>query len=100
MATRIKRVMERAGTTQTGRALSYIREAFDEMTAISPKRISSVNKNLAKDTRYYYMDDVGFSDGGGSIVSIQIKGHDNDKDEYRKIPRAQFPPLKEDQDGS
>ena len=50
---KVKEIMERSGSTQTGRAIAYIKDALDEMNIISETHITTQRMNLNKDQRFY-----------------------------------------------
>ena len=50
----VKEIMERAGTTETGRALAYIKDAMEEMAVSSETHVKTDDINIIKDQRLYY----------------------------------------------
>ena len=49
----IKEIMERAGTTQTGRAIAYIKDGLDKMAEAIDDNIKESKINIVKGTREY-----------------------------------------------
>ena len=56
----VKEIMERAGTTSTGRALAYIKDALDEMAISSETHVKTVSMNIAQDIVFKQNKKVGF----------------------------------------
>ena len=90
---KVQEVMERAGTTQTGRAVAYIKDALEEIELLFETNISYSNVSLVKDQRLYDMPATALK-----IVSVAAKNHLNTKDEYRSIPRLLNEPIIRDED--
>ena len=90
---KVQEIMERAGITQTGRAIAYIKDALEEMNMISETNITTSRINITENQRYY---DIPFD--AIKITDIRCKNHLNSKDEYRSIPRMIGEPVVEDAD--
>ncbi len=90
---KIQEIMERAGITETGRAIAYIKDALEEMNIQSQTHITTQRIDIVKNQRFY---DIPFD--ALQILSIRCKNHQNSKDEYRKIPRMVGEPFREDTD--
>tara|TARA_R100000781_G_C3987957_1_gene95896 strand:+ start:106 stop:381 length:276 start_codon:yes stop_codon:yes gene_type:complete len=90
---KVKELMERAGITQTGRAIAYIKDALEEINFMHDTHIRNVDIAIVKDQREY-----NFPNDMLKVVSIQCKNHLNTKDEYRHIPRLLNEPLVTDKD--
>ena len=90
---KVQEVMERAGMTETGRAVAYIKDALEEINMISPTHVTTVRIDITKNQRYYDLphDMVKLSD-------VRCLNHFNSKDEYRSIPRLLKPPTIKDSD--
>ena len=89
----VKELMERVGTTETGRAIAYIKDGLDEMNMEIETHVDVEKIDITKDKRYY--------DLPGDVIrvtDIRCKNHLNTKDEYRSIPRMMFKPPTEDAD--
>ena len=87
--------MERAGMTQTGRAIAYIKDGLDEMNMLAETYIDVERIDITEDQRFY-----DFPNDMIKIIDIRCKNHSNGKDEYRSIPRTIFQPPIKDADGS
>ena len=90
---KVQEVMERAGMTETGRAIAYIKDALEEMNVISETNVTTSRIHLFENQRYYDIPHDALK-----ILSIRCKNHLNTKDEYRKIPRMIGEPAIEDAD--
>ena len=90
---KVKELMERVGTKQTGKAIAYIKDALEEINMLSETNITTQRFDIAKDQRYYNVPDDAVK-----ITSIRCKNHLNTKDEYRKVPRMIGEPYTEDAD--
>jgi len=90
---KVKHIMERAGMTQAGRALAYIREAMHEIELMYPNHISTFDIDITKDKRSYDMPWDCMK-----LLDVQCKNHNNTSDEYRSIPRLIHPPINTDKD--
>lgn len=90
----VKELMERVGTTETGRAIAYIKDAIEEMNTMSETHIKRTKLNIIKNKRFYDMPLDAIQ-----IKEIRCKDHHNSKGEYRSIPRLINPPLIKDADG-
>ena len=90
----VKEIMERAGTTETGRALAYIKDAMEEMAVSSETHVKTDEINIIKDQRFYDLpaDLV-------KLIDVRCKHHDNDDNKYRSIPRSIYEPVVVDEDG-
>jgi len=91
---KVKELMERLGSTDTGVTLAYIKDALEEINTISETHLKTTRIDLNKDKRFYSMpSDVQ------QIKDIRCKNHLNSKDEYRTIPRLIYRPTIKDADG-
>ena len=86
--------MERAGVTQTGFAIAYIKDALDEMNVISETHITTQRMDINKDQRFYSIPNDCVK-----ILDIRGKHHDNQDGKYRSIPRSIYEPRIVDEDG-
>ena len=80
---KVQELMERAGITETGRALAYIKDGVEEMNVISETHIKTQRIDIVEDQRFYDLPDDHIQ-----ILDIRCKNHLNIKDEYRSIPRG------------
>ena len=90
----VKEIMERAGTTETGRALAYIKDAMEEMAVSSETHVKTDDINIIKDQRFYDLPSDLVK-----LIDARCKHHDNDDDKYRSIPRSIYEPVVVDEDG-
>ena len=91
---KVKEIMERAGTNQTGRAIAYIKDALDEMNILAETHINTQRIDITKDQRFYDIPQDCVK-----ILDIRCKHHNNEDDKYRSIPRSIYEPLVVDEDG-
>ena len=91
---KIKEIMERAGTAQTGRALAYIKDALDEMNILSETHVTTQRMDINKDQRFYNIPNDCLK-----ILDIRCKSHNNEDGKYRSIPRSIYEPKIVDEDG-
>ena len=91
---KVKEIMERAGTTQTGRAVAYIKDALDEMNILSETHITTQRMDINENQRFYNIPIDCLR-----ILDIRCKSHNNDDSKYRSIPRSLYEPTIVDEDG-
>ena len=92
---KVQEIMERSGIRETGRAISYIEDALEEMNLISETHVKKANINIKKDKRFYQIPLEAVK-----ITDIRVKNHLNSKDEYRSIPRLIHKPRITDADNT
>lgn len=92
---KIKEIMERAGMTQSGRALAYIEDGLEEMNVVSETHVKTTRISIVANTRFYTLpaDLV-------KLIDVRVKSHNNENDKYRSIPRSIYEPTLVDEDGS
>lgn len=90
----VEELMERAGLNQTGRAISYIKEALNEIAVISPTHTRTVRADVVENQRFYHLPNDALH-----ILDIRCKDHDNDDGLYQSIPRSIHEPQTQDTDG-
>ena len=90
---KVQELMERAGITETGRAIAYIKDGLEEMNMIAETHVDRRKINLNENQRFYSMPNDMVK-----ILDIQCKNHRNSKDEYRSIPRLLKAPYIKDDD--
>ena len=90
---KVQEVMERAGMSETGRAIAYIKDALEEINMISPTHVTTTRINIVKNQRYYDLPNDMIK-----LLDIRCKNHFNSKDEYRTINRHMYEPYTEDAD--
>ena len=79
--------MERAGTTQTGRALAYIKDGLDEIARCIDDNVQTTTVDFGKGTREY-----DFPSTMVKLRKILIKDFEGN---YRQIPRMTHGPYVE-----
>ena len=89
----VKEIMERAGTTETGRAIAYIKDALDELSILSESHITTQRIDINENQRFYNIPNDCLK-----IVDIRCKHHNNDDSKYRSIPRSIYEPTIVDED--
>ena len=90
----VQEIMERAGTTQVGFAMAYIKDALDEMNTSSETHMVTIRITINKDQRFYNIPNDSLK-----IIDIRCKHHDNEDGKYRSIPRSIYEPKIVDEDG-
>ena len=90
---KVQEVMERAGMSETGRAIAYIKDALEEINMISPTHVATTRINIVENQRYYDLPNDMIK-----LLDIRCKNHFNSKDEYRTINRHMYEPYTEDAD--
>ena len=78
----VKEIMERAGTTQTGRAIAYIKDGLDAMAEAIDDNLKSVDVDIVKGTREYAIPSdlvrlfkLSVKDSDGNYVKINRITH-------------------------
>ena len=90
---KVKEFMERVGSTETGRALAYIKDGMEEIAMLSESSVNLERQNITSGKRFYnYPGDMI------KVLDIRCKNHLNSKDEYRTIPRLMRAPRIKDSD--
>ena len=90
---KVQEAMERAGMTETGRAIAYIKDALEEINMISPTHITTTRINIVENQRYYDLPNDMIK-----LLDVRCKNHFNSKDEYRTINRHLHETYTEDAD--
>ena len=91
----VQEIMERAGITQTGLALAYIKDALEEMNFQSETHVDTVRISLKSGKRFYDIPKIAVK-----VTDVRVKDHNNEDEKYRSIPRSIYEPETEDEDGS
>ena len=87
-------IMEKVNLMHTGRALSYIKDALEEMAIKAPTHTHTVRYDINKDQRFYTLPNEATN-----ILDVRCKHHENNSDLYKSIPRSIYEPGIEDTDG-
>ena len=90
---KVQEVMERAGMSETGRDIAYIKDAMEEINMISPTHVTTTRINIVENQRYYDLPNDMIK-----LLDVRCKNHFNSKDEYRTINRHLHEPYTEDAD--
>tara|TARA_R100001443_G_scaffold1969_4_gene6807 strand:+ start:11023 stop:11304 length:282 start_codon:yes stop_codon:yes gene_type:complete len=92
---KVKEIMERAGMTQTGRAVAYIKDALDEINISSETHVTTQRIDITADQRFYDLPNDCLK-----VLDIRCKHHNNEDEKYRSIPRSIYEPAIVDEDGN
>jgi DNA-binding transcriptional regulator GbsR (MarR family) len=91
---KVQEIMERAGMSETGRSIAYIKDALEEMNLISETHIQTERLDIVSNKRFY-----NFPKNMIKILDIRCKNHDANDGTYKSIPRTIYEPATEDTDG-
>ena len=92
---KVQEIMERAGISQTGRAIAFIKDALEEMNVISETHINTERIDITEGQRFYDLPKDMIK-----ILDIRCKHHNNEDEKYRSIPRSIYEPEIVDSDGN
>ena len=92
---KVKELMERVGTNQTGRAVAYIKDGLEEIQMLTEVHTRLERFDITGDKRFYKLPNEMIK-----MIDIRIKNHLNSKDEYRSIPRMIHKPVIKDGDNT
>ena len=92
---KVREIMERAGMTETGRSIAYIKDAIEEMNLLAEQNVTIDKQNIAQDKRFYTLPKSLVK-----VLQIRCKNHLNNRDEYTSIPRMIGEPFAADADQS
>ena len=90
---KVKYLLERAGVTQTGRALAYIKDGMEDLNIKFETHTNTERIDITENQRFYE-----FPNDMVKMIDIRMKNHLNGKDEYRSIPRMLSQPRIKDAD--
>ena len=90
----VSQIMERAGIKETGRAISYIKEALSEMAIQTPTHTRTSRIDIDANKRFYALPNES-----EEILDIRCLNHNNNNSEYKSIPRSIYEPSTKDTDG-
>jgi hypothetical protein len=77
----LKELMERAGSTNQGYSIAYLKDAMREINMMIEDNVVASKADIVKDQRYY-----SFPDNFVSLKDVMI--YDSDEAEYVKIERV------------
>ena len=92
---KVREIMERAGTAQTGRGVAYIKDALDEMNLISETHVNTERIDITEDQRFYDLPQDAVK-----VLDVRCKHYNNEDEKYRSIPRSIYEPEIVDEDGN
>ncbi len=90
---KIEDFVERVGGDGTtfGRIIEYLKDGIVEMELENENHITTSIQDIELNQRQY-----SFPTDMIKVLDIQIRGHQNNDDEYRSIPRMVEPPVNKD----
>ena len=91
---KVERLMERIGINETGKALTYIKDALEEMNILTATHVNTERIDITQDQRFYKIPNDAIR-----VLGIRVKNHLNSKDEYRNVHRLLYEPGIVDTDG-
>ena len=92
---KVKELMERCASTDTGRMIAYIKDGLEDINMLAETHIDTERIDINADQRFYSLPYDLLK-----VIDIRVKNHLNSKDEYRTIPRLLYPPLLKDADAT
>ena len=92
---KVKELMERVGSQQTGRVVAYIKDGLEEINELMENNTKLVKLDITENKRFYSIPAEALK-----VVDIRVKNHLNSKDEYRSIPRMLHKPKIKDADNT
>ena len=92
---KVKELMERVGSNQTGRAVAYIKDGLEEINMLTETHTNLERFDITEDQRFYTLPNEMVK-----MIDIRVKNHLNSKDEYRSIPRMIHKPVVKDADNT
>tara|TARA_R110002020_G_scaffold8895_8_gene35727 strand:- start:1152 stop:1433 length:282 start_codon:yes stop_codon:yes gene_type:complete len=91
---KVKEILERIGSTQTGRTIAYLKDALAEMNLISETHVKTERIDIENGKRFYHLPNDRVK-----LIDIRCKHHNNNSNAYQSIPRTIYEPETEDTDG-
>jgi len=92
---KVKELMERIGSNQTGRIVAYIKDGLEEINMLTETHTRLERIDITEDQRFYTLPNEMVK-----MIDIRVKNHLNSKDEYRSIPRMIHKPVVKDADNT
>ena len=92
---KVKELMERLGSQQTGRVIAYIKDGLQEIEMLTETHTRLERFDITENQRFYTLPNEMIK-----MIDIRIKNHLNSKDEYRTIPRMIHKPQVKDADNT
>ena len=92
---KVKELMERVGSTNTGRTVAYIKDGLEEINMLTETHTRLERIDITANQRFYTLPNEMIK-----MIDIRVKNHLNSKDEYRSIPRMIHKPVVKDADNT
>ena len=91
---KIRQLMERVGTNETGRTIAYLKDALEEINLLSETHVKIIRLDIEENKRFYKIPNEVVK-----ILDIRAKNHNNANNNYKAIPRSVYEPETKDTDG-
>ena len=88
---KVKELMERVGSNETGKIVAYIKDGLEEINMLTETHTRVESFDITEDQRFYTLPNEMVK-----MIDIRVKNHLNSKDEYRSIPRMIYQPQTKD----
>ena len=92
---KVKELMERVGSNETGKIIAYIKDGLEEINMLTETHTRVESFDITEDQRFYTLPNEMVK-----MIDIRVKNHLNSKDEYRSIPRMIHQPQTKDANDS
>ena len=90
---KVKELMERLGSNETGKIVAYIKDGLEEINMLTETHTRLETIDITEDQRFYTLPNEMVK-----MIDIRVKNHLNSRDEYRSIPRMIHNPVVKDAD--
>ena len=92
---KIKELMERIGSNETGKIIAYVKDGLEEINMLTETHTRLERFDITENQRFYTLPNEMVK-----MIDIRVKNHLNSKDEYRSIPRMIYKPKVKDADNT
>ena len=92
---KVKELMERVGSTETGKIVAYVKDGLEEINMLTETHTRLERFDITENQRFYTLPNEMVK-----MIDIRVKNHLNSKDEYRSIPRMIYKPKVKDADNT
>ena len=92
---KVKEVMERVGSNETGKIVAYLKDGLEEINMLTENHTKVLTLQLVDNKRFYDIPNDAVK-----MIDVTIKNHLNSRDEHRSIPRMLREPLVKDADNT
>ena len=92
---KVKELMERLGSNETGKIIAYIKDGLEEIQMLTETHTRLERFDINENQRFYTLPNEMIK-----MIDIRVKNHLNSKDEYRTVPRMIHKPLVKDADNT